>query len=112
MPEPVTRFRRPALRLLLRATDGRRPHNDLLVFLAIHLELHFVLVQRELDGSVGRQDAAIGGFWLADQVLGSGSPHRVLLTEEGRGFLLVVRLRSAIDRVLRSDCACRCFLSG
>lgn len=89
--------------LLGGGVDGGIADYQEFVFFIVGFKLHFVLVEGELDGSVGRDDGLVGWLGLADLVFGGGRANDVLLTEEVGGFFFALLLGAASDRGFGDD---------
>jgi hypothetical protein len=84
--------------------DSGSAYYEVIVFLAVGFEFHFVFVEGEFDGGVGREDVLPGGFRLADLIFGGRGADGVLLAEETGGLLFVLLLGAASDGGFRDDC--------
>ena len=93
------------IRLLRLRTKRRRTDNQKFVVLSVCLEFHFVFINLELDRGIGWYDRLILRLRLPNLIFSRRCMYDVLLANYiRRGFLSFV-LRTAVDGLLRDDCA-------
>ena len=100
------------IRLLRLRTKRRCTDNQKFVVLSVCLEFHFVFINLELDRGIGWYDRLILRLWLPNLIFSRRCMYDVLLANYiRRGFLSFV-LRTAVDGLLRDNCAFRsCLIS-
>src|SRR5215469_15539490 len=93
------------IRLLRLRAKRRCTDNQKFVVLSVCLEFHFVFINLELDRGIGWYDRLILRLWLPNLIFSRRCMYDVLLANYiRRGFLSFV-LRTAVDGLLRDDCA-------
>ena len=77
-------------------------YDDKLERFSVDLELHFILVELELDCCVYRNDVLIGGLGLTNGVVGGAGADDILLAQQ-IDVLLLGFLRATGDRGVRKN---------
>src|SRR6516225_4112603 len=89
--------------LAARSADGQTTHDQELIFLSVHLEFHFVLIDREVYWRVGRKDFCFARFLLTNLIFQGGCANRVLLADNRRRVFLPLVVGAAIDGLFGND---------
>jgi len=87
----------------LRIAGSRLGDNEILVRLAVGLELHLVLVEGEFDAGVDGNQGLVGGLLLADVIVGGGRADNVFLAEEFRARFVLIGLGATVNGRFRNN---------
>jgi len=87
-------------------------HHDVLEGLAVGFEFDFVFFEGEFDGCVERDQGFVGGFFLADAVVGGVGADDIFLAEQVDAFFFLFLLGTAGDGVFGDDRAGLGFVPG
>jgi hypothetical protein len=90
-------------RLGLGSAGSRLGDNEILVRLAVGLELHLVLVEGEFDAGVDGNQGLVGRLLLADVVVGGGRADNVFLAEEFHALFVLIGFGATVNRRFRNN---------